>query len=383
MPYQRYSKLIPEIIKMNKKADVYIRLIEVAAYAVLAVMIGLFLLKTVQDARDPSNYQKDYLAKDIAGVLDMLYAAPHSFDYTYRSQVWNYSDYIYEFGESTARAGGTEPYAPGGKNVFVIDEESASSQFKYSPYFPDAKEFSQLEKQTPKERVMLFGKEGNHFWGSSEASRATTDPLQIDCDESLPNTNTIVIDPGHGSGGGNTDTGFVSTASSNFKEEDRTALIAGYTKKLLEEKGKNVILTRNTEEQTAETYKSPEERNELIRSTNPDMMISLHMDNRSDGNTILKAYYPIQSKESRNAACRIVNTILREEGSMKVEGIDGASLIPVNLASIGKDSPMYVLNTTIPSVVLELGSVNALSSDPRHLTSAITQIPNLISEAIP
>ncbi len=96
---------------------------------------------------------------------------------------------------------------------------------------------------------------------------------------------TIMLDPGHGG----VDPGALcAVSSSSFGQEKQINLsIATKVKELLEADGANVVMTRTTDKWVCYT-----ERNDAVRTHNPDMFIAIHCDSSTSASAMgTSAYY--------------------------------------------------------------------------------------------
>ncbi len=142
---------------------------------------------------------------------------------------------------------------------------------------------------------------------------------------------TIVLDAGHGG----EDCG---TYLGEIYEEDINLSVVVCMKELLEERGVNIILTRD-KDQTVSLY----DRVYIANRTEADLFVSIHCNYYEDDSEIqgLECYYYEGSEKGRAHAENIVEE-LEEAGNVTVRN--------------AKEGDFYVLRETdIPAVLIELG----------------------------
>jgi len=161
-------------------------------------------------------------------------------------------------------------------------------------------------------------------------------------------TYTIVVDAGHGEPDGG------AISRSGVAESGLNLAIALILEKELDALGYNVIMTRKTEENIADTDKqSPirsmkvsdiNNRIDIVNSSDADMLISIHMNNFEDSKYYgWQTFYKKNSEESKiiaeNIQAGISSNIYREN--------DRVALPITNIKLID--------NSKIPSVIVECG----------------------------
>ena len=145
----------------------------------------------------------------------------------------------------------------------------------------------------------------------------------------------IVLDAGHGGSDGGTQGGGMS---SDVVEKDINLAVVLRTKKLLEDLGVKVVLTRETDETL-----SLDERVGIANSKEADLFVSIHCNYFEEDASVsgLECYYFEESDCGKQCAEKILETIA-DGGNVKTRNV--------------KESDFYVLKKTkTPAVLVELG----------------------------
>lgn len=151
---------------------------------------------------------------------------------------------------------------------------------------------------------------------------------------------TIVVDPGHGGSNG----GAVG-ASGKTLEKTNVLFVALDLKKMLEQAGAKVIMTRDRDiSPEFDGLDQLESRVAISNQSGADIFVSIHNDANLDRNIVGTTTYYSGSVESRRLAESIQNQLVKALGSHN-HGV--------------KSSPFYVLrNTRIPAVLVEVGFIS-------------------------
>lgn len=161
----------------------------------------------------------------------------------------------------------------------------------------------------------------------------------------------IMIDSGHG---GNDPGCIKENAGGDIYEKDINLAIAQKLKRILEENGYEVIMTRDKD-----IFLSLEERVSLSKEKNPDIFVSIHQNilkNDTTSNGIETHYYELPDLDSRMLAetvqrFLVENTAARDRGTCN-------------------DSDLYVLkNNTVPACLIETGFLSAAEEGKQLLES--------------
>ena len=169
---------------------------------------------------------------------------------------------------------------------------------------------------------------------------------------------TVVLDPGHG---GN-DPGKVGANS--VKEKDVNLQIAMKTKKLLEEEGVRVIMTRDKDQDLAgdsdhnRKVQDMKARVKLINDAMPALTVSIHQNSYQDPSVKgAQVFYYSHSKEAERAAEILKQALLtvEESGTREKKAADS----------------YYLLNKTdVPVVIVECGFLSNPEEAKRLTDSA-------------
>lgn len=186
-------------------------------------------------------------------------------------------------------------------------------------------------------------------WGRDDKTKKAEGGIKsIFSSENQKNTEivqkkVIMLDSGHG---GN-DTG---CNRGDIYEKDINLAITMRLKKLLEDKGYQVIMTRETD-----VYVSLEERTDMANQRQPDIFVSIHqnsMENDTESNGIETHYYELPDIDSQKLAETIQNALIKTTSARD--------------RGIFDDRGLYVLkNTTIPACLVETGFLSALDEGKR------------------
>lgn len=154
---------------------------------------------------------------------------------------------------------------------------------------------------------------------------------------------TVVIDPGHGGA----DPGKIGV--NDAKEKDINLQVAKRVKKLLEDKGVKVIMTREKDQMLSEggtgskKVQDMKERVKLINDTAPDLAISIHQNSYSGGEVHgAQVFYYTHSTEGEKLAEIMQKALL--------------SVDKDNHRKAKADSTYYLLRRTeVPTIIVECG----------------------------
>lgn len=141
----------------------------------------------------------------------------------------------------------------------------------------------------------------------------------------------VVLDAGHGGKDG-------GTFCENVIEKDVSLSVVMYIKEILEEKGIEVILTRNSDE-----FISLSERTSIANKTEADLFISIHCNYYEDDPYVsgIECYYCPDAEDGKRIAENIIN-VLGENDSIIVRN--------------AKAEEYYVLkHTNMTAILLEVG----------------------------
>jgi len=173
---------------------------------------------------------------------------------------------------------------------------------------------------------------------------------------------TVVVDPGHGGKSGLNPTGCRAWHNGVcVYEKDLTLAIASRLRRLLEEAGVNVLMTRTTDVNVPLPMRA-----RLANDNNADLLISIHIDscriaNSASGTT---AYYHRQDPSSRALAQSIVERIARVSGLPNRRARSDTVLYTNGLS--------VLRNSAVPATLIEVGYINNVR-DRTKLVSGVFQ----------
>ena len=167
---------------------------------------------------------------------------------------------------------------------------------------------------------------------STEAETETESETEVIVEEEKIR---VILDAGHGGNDG-------GTSSSNLIEKNVNLDIALRMKPLLEEKGLEVVMTRETDE-----YVGLDERAYLANQTGGDLFLSIHCNYYKKGSTIsgVECYYYSKAEEGKECAETLISC-LKESGKVAARN--------------AKAEDYYVLkNTSMTAVLIEVGYLSS------------------------
>lgn len=282
----------------------------------------LILLAWVNSIRDNTLFEKNYLARDTALLIDSIYSAPGNVNFVYSFDTVELSKFKFGFRQQRAN----------------VVEEQGEQIIKF-PYADDLISFSPLNLININAEELTFIKTGNEF-RVGENMKGNLDKIICPDVNTLKEENVYVLtDPGHGK----PDFGFVNEEN-GLKESEITTGIAKAIDVFASEENIYFDFTREVD---YDSEKSMEERLEMIEEKPSHIFISIHVGSDEDKNiNHVKAFVPSDyNKKSVKLACKIVNSLLD-----RYDDITGASIIP---------SEEEILNKNEVSVLLELGNIQA------------------------
>ena len=293
-----------------------------------AMLVMVIELSTIGGIGKGLTITKDFYARDIALMVDLMYASPSNLNYLYaiksaEGELFNINSskfFVEVSGKNYPRAESYEFYANSGMQMLSMN----------------VKEFAGF---------LRFSKEGPMLSASSEGkgNSAAINCPSIKTSLSGWKGTKVAIDAAHGGD----DRGFINSKEENFYEAERTRTIAmtlGNTPYLT-----NHVFTRETGGMA--------DGERLEKAREGGIAISIHAGSSADINeNFVKAYFNGGSdkeirEKSAKLGCMIINSILSNE---KIKGINGASIVPSYLPVIPKDRV---------GVMLELGNIQIPRND--------------------
>lgn len=152
---------------------------------------------------------------------------------------------------------------------------------------------------------------------------------------------TVVLDPGHGG----SDSGALSTG--NNMEKTYTLQVAKKAAKQLQEKGANVIMTRDSDK-TVSLFSRPS----FSSDNNANLFISFHFDSSPENNTAsgFTSYY-----YHKGLSLKLATDINRQMEN-----------IPIDNRGIEFGNFLVIRDVKVPSILLEMGYIND-DDDFKHI----------------
>ena len=173
---------------------------------------------------------------------------------------------------------------------------------------------------------------GDTDWFSVRLSRPIKEASVDTTKLYIPPGTVVVLDAGHGG----TDPG---AQRGDVQEKEITMGIVSKLKRLLEERGAKVILTR-----ADDTFVSLEDRVRITNSLNPTLFLSVHINAMESANDIhgIETYY--QTEQSKSLADAVHERL--------VAGLDAPD------RAIRKARFYVIKNTPVPAVLAEVGFIS-------------------------
>jgi len=348
-----------------KRADVpitlYFRMFEIVLLALVIVIVST----EVGNIRDSGVYQKKFIARDFALVLDSVTNARGNLWYAYNPPLQALGRFTVDLRNGQVAVDNERwPYAVSKRIRFV------PQSFVQQPGF-------------------VLQKTGNELTIVPQAASALFNGMLLDCPAAGVELKTLILDPGHGynaatkQGEQGLTGNFADAQGRKIPESELMLKTAVALDSQLKARGfKNILGTRALEAEMlslpetgaflAEEARTTQERVELI-AKNPDaVVLSLHAGKHGAGNNFIKAYVNKDSGAGSAAfACRILNALATNYPL----DITGTAIIPVDLAQLSPDDPRQVLLKDRVGVQLELGSLdvqgNKVLANPQSLAEAL------------
>lgn len=317
---------------LSKKAQdmetmVYHVLIQIA----ILVMVFLEMLAYLKSVRENTLFEKMYLSRDVALLMNTIYAAPENIGYVYAAGKTNLSKYIFNTQE----------------NYVIVNEKTAvPSQEKFFHYGSD-RFFNEDFPLIQDAQLLTFMKNDKYVKVGKSGTGNLNALICPEIDTSSKNwKNKVIIDPGHGAREKADEPKDYGYSTDKLKESQYTTDIATPLKAL------GFKATRDFN-----LYTPFEER--LLKVAGSDIIISLHVGNYSPDKNNVNAFISaegLKKAESRKLACLILNNLLNRLN------IDNVAIIPVFPSQLKKDDPQQILLQDKIAVLLELGNVNNKAS---------------------
>ena len=245
-----------------------------------------------------------------------------------------------------------------------------------------------LEKSTGR---LLTNTTIDGFKIGSDGKKQTSSKPNDDIDNSKPNNpntsngkKTIVVDAGHNYGG---DGGAISTIDGvTYSEADLNIQVAAKLQSELEDKGYNVVMTRNEgQRETLGLTQSLTNRVNAANNINADFFVSIHHNSAGETAKGIETYYSSNSQDSSFAGNAQSNKLTVSK--KMATAINNRLATELNLSNRGgKDGNLFVCrNTNMPAVLVEVGFITNKEeaercADPKIQQKVVEIIAQVISE---
>lgn len=314
---------------MGKRGQMQHELMITIFDLVLIGMLFLSLMGYVSSIQSMDFVKKEYLSKDLALLINTVYASPRDITVYYDSGI---SDFTFEFQNQRA-------------TVYETEVEKGEPTKVYYPFAIDRNIARQFAKIEGPDQIAISK---SHDTLSIDESSVPTETEACPDVYTRDDDPTIMLDPGHGG----TDTGYTG-------EVEEAQLVYDIAKQLEQVLPGTVVSTRELtlSKVSLAPDLSTEDRLGKIELHEPDMLVSLHCGKAQDSQEVIIYinYYNTQTVRNKKLACLIKNRFIEE-----FEGLD------VRVRNIRPEQfgdPRRVLSTEgMPrapvGVYIEMGNVN-------------------------
>lgn len=328
---------------------VYFRIFEI----ILLVVVIAIVATEVNNIRDSGLYQKKFISRDLALVMDAITNARGNLFYIYNPPLATLGRFDIDFSNGQVSADDQSwPYAVN-RNLVLTQ--------------PTVKKA---------EKLLVLTKTGNDFRIERAApADISFNGLLLECPPAVLNIRSVVIDPTHGY---NALTkkgrrGFKATdAQGNTVWESelmRNVGVALQTKLNIKK-----VQTAGTRNLKVEEAKTMAERIKTINQQSDAAIVSLHAGRQRKNQNVIKAFVNKDADiQTRNFACTLVNEFAKEYPLY----ITGTAVIPVDLAQLSPEDSKQILLKDRIAVALDLGNIadpkNKLLEEPLNFSEIIAR----------
>jgi len=334
----------------NKKATIFEKPIWFLIDLIVSIVVFIMLLTYVDQVGESLTFERDFISKDIALLIDSVYASPSSLSLKYPQNTFWFSYKFEDNQVSVIERGLLEKKA---RNEFITDKNLRFTEQTFSPgkefvdkrsfiekYFSPSTLFSTYKPELPKGTSisLYFLKDKKKLDINKE--ELLLKPNKPVCGRAATKENskekTLLIDQGDW--------------DKNDKRPEITGALAFSLDNNLKDKFKEITHTR-----IGDIKDLQKQRLNVItiqrNKDNADMIIGLYIGSYKDERNVIKAYYSSKSNQkfkdkSKKLACLIINNILSND---KLMGIDGISIVESDNSLIEKNKI---------AVLLEIGNIN-------------------------
>ncbi len=349
---------------------IYFRIFEI----LLLVMVIMIIATEVTNVKDSGLYQKKFISRDLALVMDSLTNARGNLMYSYNPPLATLSKF-----DINLKGG-----------MVLVDDEAW-------PYATNKLYRLNEPLAFEKPHALRIKKIGNSI--SVEDVKSKEVPFNgyvLECPGTASDISSIIIDPGHGydAASGKGDVGLKGTfkdAKGTVTPESWLALSIGVTlqQHLIQNavfRKEYIFATRaleyefitvpavSSEPFLAEEAKTTQERVAFITQNPNALVLSLHVGKGELKTNVIKAFVNKDANiETLRLACALLNAIATKYALH----ITGTAIIPVDLGQLSPDDPKQVLLKDRVAVQLELGNIDFALNNPlenqRDLAGAIAE----------
>lgn len=358
-----------------KKATIFEKPIWLLIDLVVSIAVFIILMNYVNNVGESLTFERKFLSKDIALLIESLYASPGSVSLKYPQNTFWFSYKFEDNAVSVIERGLLEKKA---KEWFISDKNLGFEEKTISPekefedkisfvekYFSPASWFSVSKPKLPEGTSvsLYFLKDRRRLDISDEELLLRPDKLACSGVETQEDSRekTLLIDQGDW--------------DKDDRRKDITAAIAYSLYNKVENEFKAIEHTRIgdiwdlADKRTAQTTIKQ-------MADNSDIIIGLYIGSYEDERNVIKVYYFSESKEevkekSKKLACLILNRVLSNN---RLGNIDGVSIIESDNSLIEKDKI---------AVLFEIGNINIDEEKNMILkVGGISEIAKSIGEGI-
>ncbi|MBI2139477.1 N-acetylmuramoyl-L-alanine amidase [Candidatus Woesearchaeota archaeon] len=323
----------------------------------LVLVFGFFftpLLAETLKIQETTFFEKHYLVRDMAMIVDVLYAAPGNMAVVYDKDTKTFS---FKFSpkeaivyDATSDLKLETSYRIIGSRLISL--EPAELMPEFTP-----KETTTKEAMTRKS-IPVFAKLSNRIIIKDQEGMGSLTLLELPCSPGKPaELKKIAIDAGHGGEltDKSADDGYTSPAA---KEKDLTASAATYLINSFQ--GKMDFAYSRADTTSDATLQKRSTSSQIEKDFGgSDIILSLHIGNKPGNSNTVKAFYYATAAEdiqaqSKAIACRVLNRIAQED-----IGITGISLAPIEPKQYHDEE---FLDEKKPGFILELGSIQSAAT---------------------
>jgi len=291
------------------------------------ILIGLKVW--VDNVVSDETFERNFMARDVALLIDTVYTAPGNVEVDYPQNTRHLN---FTFEPNLVRITHPDETASVPPAVYPFAEDLAVP-FAYSSVAPERLTNDELGPSVK----LMASKINNRVAVSDKPVSLTSRASKLVCLQAStrdPNWHSkeVYYDPGHGEGSG-------------INREAQFARLVGL------ELQNEIPGIRSTKGSFITQADTPLERR-LDAIKHAALVVSVHQNDGGENTNVILAYIPPLSLESQKLGCLILNSILDE----LPDEFSRADLIPAD--DIPPDDPMQIIDTGIPSVLLEIGNAN-------------------------